>query len=109
MQYERLILKILFEAGKDGLSVQKITNHVFNEVNTMFSAMEYSEIHVFVQKYLQRLGKNPQSPIEKTSRGIYRLKLNNTQSQQLFFDFSASSTDLSVEKETEDKSLNLFS
>ena len=38
MQYDKEILRVLAEAGNEGLSVQKVSRHVFNACNSLFNS-----------------------------------------------------------------------
>lgn len=108
MEYDKQILKILVEAGEAGLSVQKISRHVFNACNSLFNSIDYADVHDYVLQYLQRNSKNPNSIITRAdSRGIYRINPVSDDGQQLILQFS--NTPVEEEpKPTEDLSLSLF-
>ena len=62
MQYDKEILRVLAEAGSEGLSVQKISRHVFNACNSLFNSLNQEDVHKYVQMYLvtlllKRVGK----------------------------------------------------
>ena len=105
--YDREILKILKEVGEKGLSVTKISLHVHNACNTLFASVSYDEVHRYVAQFLLRNSKNPESIIEKTNRGIYRLNLRSQETQQLVLQF-AEEPQLREEMKTPDLSLSLF-
>ncbi len=110
MEYDKDILQVLAEAGQSGLTVKKITHHVFNACNGLFCTVCYDDVYQYVRQYLARNSKSSNSVIEKTGEwGTYRINLNSGESEQLMLKF----TDVAVdENETsqleEDQSLNLF-
>jgi len=114
--FEQQILKVLTEVGEHGISVQSIARHVYNMNNTLFHTPDYEEIHTFVQQYLLRNSKSPQSLIEATGRrGYYRLNTSGSaDARQLMFDFREEQQSIdeeeasSCESERRDLSLNLF-
>lgn len=108
MQYDKEIIRILLEAGEDGLSVQKISRHVFNACNSLFSPIEQKDVHTYVQQYLIRVTKNKNSIIEKTQKGIYRLNQDNQETQQLYLQFTDEKETDNVQEKEIDKSLSLF-
>ena len=76
--YNNEILKVLAEAGNDGLSVKKIARHVHNAHNTLFSNVSFDEVYAYVGQYLKRNSKCVDSIIERTDlRGVYRINLRN--------------------------------
>ncbi len=110
MNYDREILLILTEAGDDGLSVQKITRHVFNNHNNFFETVSLDEVHRHVAAYLNKNSKSADSPVERTEvRGVYRINRFST-SRQLFFDFKDEADEHYDDgnKTCEDRSLSLF-
>lgn len=101
------IIRILKEAGNNGLSVQKISRHVFNACNSFFDITSYDDVYMYVSKFLLSNSKNPQSLIERTHRGIYSLNQNSKETQQLMLKF-IDEKDISKEDKVEDQSLCLF-
>ena len=112
MNYDKQIQTILTEAGERGVSVQTIAKHVYNMNCTFFFQPDYEEIRSYVQQYLLRNSKSPQSLIESTGqRGYYRLNTrNNADAQQLMLDFREHPSDEEEkeEKPQQDLSLDLF-
>ena len=102
MQYDKEILRVLAEAGNEGLSVQKVSRHVFNACNSLFNSLNQEDVHKYVQMYLLKNSKSCNSLI-----GVYRLNENNQLSQQLILQFH-DEVETPKEKPTEDRSLNLF-
>ena len=92
MSYDQQILSILMEAGERGVSVQTIAKHVYNMNCTFFFQPDYEEIRSYVQQYLLKNSKSPQSLIESTGRrGYYRLNTqNNADARQLMLEFGSS-------------------
>jgi len=87
--YDREILKVLTEAGSAGISVQKISRHVFNACNSLFAPIDYQSVHDYVLQFLQRNSKSVGSLIVRTEvRGIYKLNLENQEGQQLMLQFA---------------------
>lgn len=109
MNCEKEILKVLAEAGQNGLSIQKISYHVFNASNSFFDTISIDEIHQLVAAYLKKNSRGSDSFVEKTGkRGVYRLNPQNGTSAQLMFTFDEEDTLDVNEKRTEDQSLSLF-
>ena len=108
MEYEREILRILIDAGSEGLSVHKISRHVFNACNSFFNPISLDTIHAYVSNYLLTQSKKPASLIEKTQqRGVYRLNMQLPESQQLRLQFLDEAEE-EVRPTNEDMSLPLF-
>ena len=114
MTYDKQILQILTDVGEQGVGVQQLAKHVYNLNCTLFSQPDLQEIHNYVQQYLLRNSKSPQSLIESTGRrGYYRLNTrNNADARQLMLEFRELSDTGEISKETEkpqhDLSLSLF-
>ena len=107
MQYDKEILRVLAEAGSEGLSVQKISRHVFNACNSLFNSLNQEDVHKYVQTYLLKNSKSCNSLIEKSRQGVYRLNESNQLTQQLILQFH-DEVETPKEKPTEDQSLSLF-
>ena len=111
MNYDKEIIKVLCEAGSEGLSVQKVARHVFNACNSLFCILDFEEVHVYVTQYLLRNSKNRNSIIERTERrGMYRLNYNSQDTMQLMLQFAdhAIDDDENTSRGQEDNSLLLF-
>ena len=114
MTYDKQILQILTDVGEQGVGVQQLAKHVYNLNCTLFSQPDLQEIHNYVQQYLLRNSKSPQSLIENTGRrGYYRLNTrNNADARQLMLEFrelsDAGETPKETEKAQQDLSLSLF-
>ncbi len=110
MNYDKQIQQILTEAGERGISVQTIAKHVYNMNCTFFFQPDFEEIRSYVQQYLLRNSKSPQSLIESTSRrGYYRLNTSGSaDAQQLLLLFREEHEAKEEEKPQHDLSLNLF-
>lgn len=107
--YEQKILKVLAEAGTDGLSIQKIVYHVYNSSNTFFETVSLEDVHRYVRQFLQRNSKNKDSMVESTGvRGVYRINEKSSDSQQLMLMFSDEVQEAEEKKPVVDQSLSLF-
>lgn len=111
MNYETDILKILNEAGSEGLSVKKLSQHIFNLHNNLFEKVNYNNVYSAVFTYVQKNSKFKNSILQKSkTRGVYRINNEATVNTQLKFDFQQCD-DSTNEKNScpiEDLSLNLF-
>ena len=88
MNFDQEILRILTMAGTAGLKTEKVARHVYNACNTMFTPLDYKEVHAYVAQYLIKTSKDPMSVIEKSEKhGVYRLNFNAKQTQQLLLNF----------------------
>lgn len=110
MTYDRQILQILTEVGERGINVQLLAKHLYNMNSTLFSSPDLEDIRSYVQQYLLKNSKSPQSLIESTGRrGYYRLNTqNNADARQLLLTFREPVTEEKEEKPVVDLSLNLF-
>lgn len=111
MEYDKEIFKVLTEAGSAGISVQKLSRHVYNAHNSLFNPIGFDDVHAYVSQFLLRNSKDPSSVVERTStRGVYRLNMESQEGRQLMLQFSEHD---SMEPETPepkdvDLSLSLF-
>ena len=79
-------------AGSNGLKLEKIARHVYNSCNSIFTPLNYKDVHAYVTQYLTRCAKDPGSLIEKgKGYGVYHINFKSVQVQQLMLDFSSSS------------------
>lgn len=89
-----------------------LAKHVYNLNCTLFSQPDLQEVKQFVQQYLLKNSKSPQSLIESTGRrGYYRLNTgNNADARQLMLEFREESVEEEpeIEKPSQDLSLSLF-
>lgn len=111
MIYDRQILKILAEVGEKGISVQVLSKHLYNLNATFFFTPDKDDIRAYVQQYLLKNSKDPQSLITSTGqRGYYRLNTrNNTDAQQLMIEFRQDKVQEPKETTADvDLSLDLF-
>ena len=89
MTYDTEILRILTLAGKKGLKAEKIARHVFNSCNSMFSPLDYKEVHMSVLQYLTKNAKSPSSLLKKgEGYGVYRLNLKSPKAKELLLEFA---------------------
>lgn len=88
MNIERIIIKVLLEAGDAGLSMSKISRHVLNAVNTLFEQQDYDAVHSEVKKYIMKNTGTSYSLFERTERrGTYRLNKKSSELAQLEIEF----------------------
>ena len=87
-------------AGAEGLKVEKIARHVYNSCNSIFTPLNYKDVHSYVTQYLTRCAKDPQSLIEKgKGYGVYHVNFDSKAVQQLMLNFSSSVLENSNEGE----------
>ena len=112
MGYDRQILEFLLRVGERGISVRSLAKHVYNQNHTFFSTPDYKQVHDYVQRFLLRNSKSPQSLITRTERrGYYRLNTQgNADAHQLLISFKTEPDDgdEKEEKPQQDFSLDLF-
>ncbi len=109
MNYDQDIKRILWEAGREGLSVKKIARHIYNLHNGLFETIAYEDIYKAVVYSVVKNRKSKTPFIENAGkRGIYRLTEKTSRETQLFFNF-LEETDVEAEaKPNVDQSLSLF-
>ena len=109
MNYDRIILHYLLEAGEKGIAVNKLSKHVFNASNSFFNTISYEEVHQYVAQFLAKNSKDTRSLIERTTqRGYYRLNMQSGESQQLMLNFAEDNEEAVEDKHYIDLSLPLF-
>jgi len=108
VDYDREILRILTEVGERGLSVAKISHHVYNSCNSFFAVVSYEDVHRYVSQFLLRNSKNPDSIIRKSERGVYYINFKSQESNQLMLQFCDNIPEPESKKTEEDRSLSLF-
>lgn len=110
MNYGREINRVLAEAGDKGLSMKKITMHVYNHVNGLFCSVDFEDVRREVVNYVNRTVRQNNSFIERTGeRGVYRLNKSFDNEYQLKFDFKDFVEPEDNENRSDmDKSLSLF-
>ena len=109
--YDQQILGILMDVGDRGISVQLLSRQLYNLNVSLFSSQDLEEIRAYVQQYLLKNSKSPQSLIESTGRrGYYRLNtLHNADARQLMLEFKRhEQVEEKEEKPMPDLSLDLF-
>ena len=104
MKLDQEIFNVLLSAGAKGLKVEKIARHVYNSCNSIFTPLNYRDVHSYVTQYLTRCAKDPQSLIEKgKGYGVYHVNFDSKAVQQLMLNFSSV---LENSNEEEDKADN---
>ena len=100
MKLGQEIFNVLLAAGSNGLKVEKIARHVYNACNSIFTPLNYKDVHGYVTQYLTRCAKDPQSLIEKgKGYGVYHLNFDSKAVQQLMLNFSSSLLEKTNEEE----------
>lgn len=100
MKLDQEIFNVLLAAGAKGLKVEKIARHVYNSCNSIFTPLNYKDVHSYVTQYLTRCAKDPQSLIEKgKGYGVYHVNFDSKVVQQLMLNFSSSVLENSNEGE----------
>ncbi len=87
------ILRILTEAGEQGMSLQKLILHVYNASNSFFHPVDLDEVRMRVVQFLRTNSRYPSSLVEHTQRGIYRLNPNSDRARQLLLSFEETAED----------------
>ncbi len=106
---EKEIFRVLTLAGKKGLKTDRIARHVFNACNSMFSPLDFKEVHVFVSQFLIRKSKNRDSWVEKCEgHGVYRLNGGSEETRQLKLRFESAMQKEGQTVQENDTSLSLF-
>lgn len=112
MNLDQEILHVLAMAGNDGLKTEKIARHVYNACNSIFTPLDYSEVHAYVTAFLIKCSHDPKSIIIKGDGwGVYRIDFLSNRGRQLKLKFSAhTATDVAErdEEASNDQSLSLF-
>lgn len=91
MKYEAHILRILTEAGPQGVSLRKLALNVYNLNASFFDTPDFEAVYRHVQQYLARNSLARNSLVERTGQwGRYRLNLRHSpQARQLMLEFGA--------------------
>lgn len=114
MIYDKQILQILTDVGRQGISVRSLAKHVYNLNCSLFGSPDFEDVYSYVRNFLFRNSKSQQSLVEHTGRwGYYRLNTKgNPYAQQLMIEFESAAREEHQEAEeppvAEDLSLNLF-
>lgn len=89
------IIRILTEAGEQGLGLQKLVLHVHHASNNLFHQVEMEEVRQRVIQYLRANTRFQGSLIERTQRGVYRLNPNSDEARQLLLSFEEGQKEVS--------------
>ena len=108
MRFEKDILLILIEAGDNGLSVNKISRHVFNTHNSFFLPLDYEKVHNEVLQCLQKMSRRSEPMIGKVKKGVYYINPANQQVKQLKLKFIDEEEENPIIEQPKDQSLSLF-
>ncbi len=105
------ILKILAEAGPEGLRVRKIILHVFNSQNTLFQTTSLEEVKRRVLAFLQQNSRHPNDLLDHPSWGNYRLNPKSKRARTIrlsFVEEETHHTDSATKKSTTQDGPTLF-
>lgn len=83
MRYDNLIIEVLIEAGSNGLSVRKITHHVYNAVNGLFDEADWNVVHRMVRAFLHYHTKGTEPALSRPRRGVYSLNRTTAAGKRL--------------------------
>ena len=117
MDYDKVILSVLAEAGDDGLRVAKIAKHVLNACNSLFAPLGYDEVHVYVLGFLRKESLRKGSAVKQIPwRGYYCIDRSSPLYRQCLLEFSSYGCDGSYEEPQgvegsaadDDRQLSLF-
>lgn len=81
------ILKILAEAGPEGLRVRKIILHVYNSQNSLFHAVSLEEVKRRVLAFLQQNSRHSHDLLDHPSWGVYRLNPKSKKARNIQLTF----------------------
>ncbi|MBR4388675.1 MAG: hypothetical protein IKT00_05815 [Prevotella sp.] len=87
MELGENILKVLREAGPQGLHVAKISRHVYNGMNSLFEQRDYEEVHHKVNIFLIRQVKKKRPLVVRLRRGVYKINRKALREMELLFKF----------------------
>ncbi|MDR0186814.1 hypothetical protein FIN92_09620 [Prevotella brunnea] len=76
-RYKEEVIRVLIEAGANGLPVRKISCHVFNACNSFFFPISPDDVHLYVRSYLYRTSLIPNSEVIRIKRGRYKINPQN--------------------------------
>lgn len=109
MNYDHEIKRILWEAGREGLSIKKIAHHVFNLHNSFFETTSYDDVYRAVV-YCVAKNKKAKEPFMEHAekRGLYRLTQKSNRESQLMFQFEEHEDEIVEKPVIPDQSLSLF-
>lgn len=94
MDYDKVILSVLAEAGDDGLRVAKIAKHVLNACNSLFAPLGYDEVHAYVLGFLRKESLRKGSAVKRMPRrGYYCIDRNSLSYRQCLLEFSCHGSD----------------
>ena len=85
--YNRYIIEILLDCGREGLRIKNISRRIYNKhVDFFVSDIDYGEIRDSVGRYLWEQSKRGESPFHRTRYGTYAMKPDFAIQLDLFLD-----------------------
>lgn len=77
------VLKILLEAGNEGLRLRKIVLHVYNTTNSLFHPVDFEEVRKTVEHFVHANSRRPDSLLVRNRWGVYRINNRSKEARQL--------------------------
>lgn len=108
MDLDKEIIRTLVRAGEKGLKSEKIALHVYNACNSMFTPLNYRDVHMYVIQYLVNGVRKRNPIIERCSGyGVYRLNFKAKNVKKIVLKFSERQHMLESEEEEHIEDLSL--
>lgn len=109
MNYEKIIIDLLYSASKEGMSVKDISRYVYNSQNSFFTPLDYTAVYKNVASCLVRISHKRDSVIKKSSlRGKYCIDYGSSYWKQMQLQFDATDNPADSSLTDDDTSLSLF-
>lgn len=83
MNYEPAIIRILYMAGAQGISVHKLSLHVHNASNDFFTRIPFEEVRQDVQAWLLRHSRGVCPEVTRVRHGYYSLNMSSAKVRRL--------------------------
>lgn len=77
------VLKVLLEAGSEGLRLRKIVLHVYNTTNSLFHPVDYEEVKKAVEHFVHANSRRSDSLLVRNRWGVYRINNRSAEARQL--------------------------
>lgn len=83
MNYEPTIIRILYMAGAQGISVHKLSLHVHNASNDFFTRIPFEEVRQGVQAWLLRHSRGLSPDVIRVRHGYYSLNKSSARVRRI--------------------------
>ena len=83
MNYEPAIIRILYMAGAQGISVHKLSLHVYNASNDFFTRIPFEEVRQDVQAWLLRHSRGACPEVTRVRHGYYSLNKSSARVRRM--------------------------